>query len=154
MEADPARGAEAWRGSVGPTEVVETGLELFGLRRLVGRLREHADPAYVQHVQAVEGSSAAAGDVPIALHLIAHQIAKTGRLEVDPVRLSDQLRMGFKQFDYDPSRPMGAQAMRGGFAEWLRRRQTGQLTNLSPEQRAASDYAEAWVRGKGRADAH
>jgi hypothetical protein len=149
MAAGPTRGDGAGRRAIGPSEVVRTSLELFGLRRFVGRVREQADADYLQHVRAVDSSGSAAGDVPLALHMIAHQIAKTERLEVDPVRLSDPLRQGFKQFDYDPRRPMCAQAVSEGFAEWLRRRATGQLTNLSPEQRAASDYAEAWVEGKG-----
>src|SRR5439155_21684964 len=53
-----------------------------------------------------------------------------------------------KQFDYQPNRAKPATAMQEGFAEWLRMRETDQLTGLTRDQQKAAAYAENALASK------
>lgn len=83
-----------------------------------------------------------AGEAPLLTHELAHHLAKTGKIDLDPAKLPQDVVRGFQQFDYQSGRANVPEAMQEGFAEWLRMRSTDSLPRLSPEQEAAAKYAE------------
>jgi len=89
-----------------------------------------------------------AGKAPFLTHELAHHLIKIHDLTLDPVTLSSDVRMGFRQFDFDPSRGSLQVGMEEGFSEWLRRRETDHLQDLTWEQQAAADYAEEMLASR------
>lgn len=141
---------------VGPYEFIKSALNMFGLQRYVGKVRQNASAAYLQFIRALEQSGMAAGDVPVAMHEIGHDIAVQHKFQANPILLDRvagaDVVQGFQEFDYVPNRKELMVAVHEGFAEWVRIRTTSEFANLSPEQQAANDYAEKWIADKGIKD--
>jgi len=89
-----------------------------------------------------------AGLAQHVLYEANHYIAVTFGFESDPSQLLADVVNGFKQFDYDSKRPICKAAMQEGFVEYLRKRSVDDLVNLTPEQEAAANYCEMFLRIK------
>ncbi len=134
---------------IGPFEVIATMRRLFGLPAYVeGRLQANATALYRLKPEAAEVNKMAAGAAPVYVHELAHHIAKAEGLDLDPASLPAAVARGLTAFDYQPGRASRHTAMQEGFAEWLRRRETGQLQGLTPDQKAAADYAEKLIEAR------
>lgn len=150
----PAAGTEATGTAPGrvstPSEVLAEADRTFGSTTY--RDSPHGgnptDIAYQAGPRAVTAGTMAVGDVVRRLHDVAHHVEATNGLETDPAKLPTNVRDGLAEFDYLPSRPMGVVKMKEGFAQWFARRVAGDLTGLTPNQRAADTYLEAWAKRK------
>lgn len=154
----PPRGASATAASGKgekvrtPFEILATARELFDTPNYNEAVAPGGGPdriAYVSRAGATVTGKFAQGDAARGLHDIAHHVAAEGKLTIDPESLPRAVAAGLKAFDYEPRRRMGRVAMMEGFAEWFRRRAQDELTNLTPEQKAANDHLERWVKDKG-----
>ncbi len=135
---------EGTREGMDPFRIIETIKNLFKLPAYGGG----EELRYNLHAEAAEVPSMRAGDARYITHEMAHHLAKTQALPLDPAQLSKDVAEGFKQFDYEPGRSDPKKAMQEGFAEWLRLRTTDGLKDLSPEQTAAADYAEKMFQSR------
>lgn len=151
--AEPVKPAGTKEKPVGPYEWIRSALTMFGLHRYIGAVRENADAAYLEHVRAMEAGGMQAGDVPITTHEIAHHLMREYGFEANPLQIPEDVRAGLRAFDYNHARPESNQAMREGFAEWLRIRETNapflSSEKMTPEMQAAAKWAEGWVKEKG-----
>lgn len=110
------------------------------------------DMAYLTRQRAMVAGTMAAGDVLNRVHEAAHHISVTEKLALDPANMPTAAADGLKEFDYVPNRKNQAVAIQEGFAEWLKRRAMGQLSNLTPAQEAANKYAESLIKKAGLVD--
>ena len=115
----PAGTASAPRGAGQPQagvpvsqyDIMRTAEALLGpksytLSRVPGPRGTQA--SYDRVADAIRTSKMAAGDAGVDIHERAHDISDRYGIESDPTRLPRDVAAGLKQFDYDPSRPMGA----------------------------------------------
>lgn len=117
----------------------------------------NARAMYVIHPEGIVTTKAAAQNVGTAFHEVFHHLTKTTGLlgELEPAKLPADVVRGLNELDYardangNNPRANTHLAMIEGGAEWYRKRQTGQLDNLTPDQKAAADYLEAWAKKQG-----
>ena len=144
--APPAGGTQGTgRGGEGidPFRIISTIKHLFGMPTYGG-----GDQAlYDLNNESTTVPKMRAGEAPMVTHELAHHLAKTLNLPLDPAQLPADVMAGLRQFDYVRGRQNQTVAAQEGFAEFLRRRETNQLYGLTPEQRVAADYAERMLAG-------
>ena len=142
--ADQAEGGGGGKAGPSPFSITETARRLFGVPEYV--TRSVGDRArYRAREQGIETGTMGVGSVGLAAHEVAEHILRQGSFETNPARLPKEVARGLAAFDYEPGRRMSRLKMSEGFAEWFRLRTTDQLTNLTPDKQAASDYAEKWL---------
>src|SRR5262249_38486497 len=107
-----------------------------------GAIQARAEALYRAHPELAEVNKMAAGNAPVTIHELGHHLIKRHAINLDPASLPADVLTGLRQFDYQPNRANIALAAQEGFAEYLRRRETDQLTCLSREQQAAASWAE------------
>jgi hypothetical protein len=130
------------------TQALLLGHPEYVVDRLPVRDREARGVALSRERAALIGRQAA-GNALVRLEEIIHVESFKRGFPPDPTSLPAEVAAGYKQFDYDPTRPLGRAAMYEGFADYLIRRTTGQLSSLTPEQRAAAQHAEAFLKQSG-----
>lgn len=150
VPAGQPAGQQRGAGSVvGPHEINATIRKLFDLPVYVeGQLQAQAEALYRRKPEAAEMNKMDLADSPALVHELAHHLAKTKALNLDPTALPREVFEGLRQFDYEPARADLKTGMREGFAEFLRLRETDGLHNLTREQQAAAGFAERMLASR------
>lgn len=143
----PVRGTA--EGKTGPFEIIATQNRLFDNVNYIERKLPGGGPALAKamlHPEAIVTKKLAAGDPLINLEENAHIFSVRNNFP-DPALMPAPVREGLRSF-WDSKAPMNKRTILEGFAQWMVKRSTGELNNLTPEQQAADVFAEKWLAQK------
>lgn len=149
-----SRPATGEPNTVTPGDIVATQNYLFGSGEYVAPRTAFANAlaTATPREQKIIISSEAANNPLISLEENVHNYSVKYGFNPDPKSMPPGVAEGFREF-YDQSAPVDAVTMLEGLAAWAKRRTTGELwdAELTPNQIAASAFAEDWSQSSGMA---
>lgn len=130
-------------GTVGPHDIVQFITQSSEVPTYTGKVPGGAKAAAVIPTKQTIVESGSKADVKIKIEEMSHHDV-VNRMETDPAKLPADVARGMVDF-FKPGAPLTERNIVEGFGQWAVKRTEGKLKNLTPEQQAANQFAEAFL---------